>query len=135
RRKLVTLASSLAALPLRAFAQATPDIPKIGFVYPGPKAAAASGIDAMLSGLRISGYPRTRIELVVRTSEGDPARIAPMIAETIASNVNVIVAVGSPVLHPARSATQTIPIVAIDLESDPVTSGAARTVVRPGGNV
>jgi len=35
----------------------------------------------------------------------------------------------------ARQASQTIPIVALDLESDPVASGVAQSLSRPGGNV
>jgi putative ABC transport system substrate-binding protein len=38
-------------------------------------------------------------------------------------------------VHAARSATRTIPIIAIDLESDPVASGMAVTLARPGGNI
>jgi putative ABC transport system substrate-binding protein len=49
--------------------------------------------------------------------------------------VNLIIANGPPVLHIARSATRTIPIVAIDLETDPVASGVATSLGRPGGNI
>jgi len=49
--------------------------------------------------------------------------------------VKVIIANGPPVLHVARSATRTIPIVAIDLETDPVASGVAASLARPGGNI
>ena len=38
-------------------------------------------------------------------------------------------------VHAAHKVTQTVPIVAIDLESDPVASGAAQSLNRPGGNV
>jgi putative ABC transport system substrate-binding protein len=42
---------------------------------------------------------------------------------------------GPPVLRAARSATRTVPIVAIDLETDPVASGVAAALARPGGNI
>ena len=58
-----------------------------------------------------------------------------MVAEIIASNVDVLFAVGPAVLRAARAATQTIPIVAIDLESDPVENGTVASLSRPGGNV
>ena len=35
----------------------------------------------------------------------------------------------------ARQVSQTIPIVALDLESDPIATGAAQSLNRPGGNV
>ena len=86
---------------------------------------------AILSGLRVSGYAApAQIEIVVRIAEGDPAQIAPLVREDIAKTVNVIIANGPPVLHAARSATRTIPIVAIDLETDPVASARARVQER-----
>ena len=89
-----------------------------------------------MSGLRVSGYAApAQIELVARTADGDPARIAPLVEELIAKNVNLINANGPPVLHVARSATRTIPIVALDLETDPVASGVATSLGRPGGNI
>ena len=93
-------------------------------------------IEAVLSGLRVSGYAApAQVEIVARAAEGDPARIAPLVAEVIAKNVSVIMASGPLVLNAARSATRTIPIVAIDFETDPVASGVAATLARPGGNI
>src|SRR5207244_8877766 len=66
---------------------------------------------------------------------GDPDQIGPLVKEVIAKNVNVIIAAGPPVLRAARSATRTIPIIAIDLETDPVASGVAASLARPGGNI
>jgi putative tryptophan/tyrosine transport system substrate-binding protein len=86
--------------------------------------------------LRVSGFAApAQIELVVRTAEGDPAQITTLVTEIMASTVNVFIANGPAVLNAARSATRTIPIVAIDLETDPVASGAAATLARPGGNI
>jgi putative ABC transport system substrate-binding protein len=108
----------------------------VGFVYPGSKEAAASRIEAIMSGLRVSGYlAPAQVELVVRIADGDPMRIAPLVEEILAKNVDLIIANGPPVLQVARSATRTIPIVAIDLETDPVASGVATSLGRPGGNV
>ena len=100
------------------------------------QAAMALRIEAVLSGLRVSGYAApAQVEIVGRAAEGDPAQIAPLVAEVIAKNVSVIMVSGPPVLNAARSATRTIPIVAIDLETDPVASGVAATLARPGGNI
>ena len=70
-----------------------------------------------------------------RAAEGDPARIVPLVGEVIAKNVSVIMASGPLVLNAARSATRTIPVVAIDFETDPIASGVAATLARPGGNI
>jgi putative ABC transport system substrate-binding protein len=62
-------------------------------------------------------------------------RFAEDAAELVRLKVDVIVAAGSPAVLAVTKATQTIPIVALDLESDPVVSGFAMSLARPGGNL
>src|ERR1700745_4111457 len=138
RREFVKLfMGSAVAWPLTARAQQqTSEIPRFGFVYQGSQAAMALRIEAILSGLRVSGYAApAQVEIVGRAAQGDPAQIAPLVAEVIAKNVSVIMASGPLILNAARSATRTIPIVAIDFETDPVASGVAASLARPGGNI
>ena len=137
RREFITFMGGVAvAWPLAARAQQPAEAPRVGFVFPGPKAVMALRMEAILTGLQASGYAApTQVEIVARTTEGDPDQIGPLVKEVIAKNVNVIIAAGPPVLHAARSATRTIPIIAIDLETDPVASGMAATLARPGGNI
>jgi putative ABC transport system substrate-binding protein len=105
-------------------------------LYPGPQTGAPPRVEAVLNGLRSAGYGApAQVELVLRVANGDPARIAPLAAEIIASDVDVTFAIGPAVVRAFRSATQTVPIVAIDLESDPVDSGIAKSLAHPGGNV
>src|SRR5260370_11297797 len=102
------------AWTLAARAQHAPEIPRFGFVYQGSQAAMALRVEAILSGLRVSGYAApARVEIVARAAEGDVAQIGPLVAEVIARNVSVIMASGPPVLNAARLATRTIPSVAI----------------------
>src|SRR5215469_12927067 len=83
--------------------------------------------------LRISGYAApAQVEIVGRAAEGDPARIVPLVGEVIAKNVSVIMASGPLALNAARSAARTIPVVAIDFETDPIASGVAASLARPG---
>jgi len=49
--------------------------------------------------------------------------------------LDAIVAAGPPAVQAAASATNSIPVIAIDLESDPIASGFVRSLARPGGNV
>jgi len=136
RREFISLVSGAAAWPLAARAQQTSDIPRFGFVYQGSQAAMALRIEAILSGLRVSGYAApAQVEIMGRAAEGDPARIVPLVGEVIAKNVSVIMASGPLVLNAARSATRSIPVVAIDFETDPIASGVAATLARPGGNI
>ena len=137
RREFIGLLGMMVTWPLGwAHAQPATKVPKVGFLYPGPQQAAVPRIEAFLSGLRAAGYPApAQVELLVRTAEGDPRKIAPLVAEIIDGNVEVFFAIGSEVVQAAWSATRTIPIVAIDLETDPVGSGMVTSLARPGGNI
>src|SRR6202022_690865 len=56
-------------------------------------------------------------------------------AELVRANVSVIFARGGHAVRAAKHATNTIPIVAIDLETDPVVAHFVQSLPRPGGNV
>jgi putative ABC transport system substrate-binding protein len=49
--------------------------------------------------------------------------------------IGVVLAVGPAAVRAARSATTTSPIVALDLETDPVKAGLAASLAHPGGNL
>jgi len=65
----------------------------------------------------------------------DRTRVIPLAMELVERKVDVILAVSSPAVTAARSATTTTPIVAFDLESDPIGSGLINNFSRPGGQV
>ena len=135
RKFLATLLGGAAAWPLAARAQ-QPKIPKLGFLYPGPSTVATTRIDAFLGGLRAAGYRvPEEVEFISRFANGDPTRLAPMAIELVDQNVDVIAAVSTPVALAVRAATATIPIVAFDLETDPVATGMIASLARPGGNI
>jgi putative ABC transport system substrate-binding protein len=134
RRELVlALGGAAVAWPLAAGAQQADRVPRIGVVYPGPQAGAPPRVQALLDGLRAGGY--AQVEIVLRVADGDPSRITPLVTEAIASKVDVLFPIGPAVVRAARSATQTLPIVTIDLESDPVDTGWAASLAHPGGNI
>jgi hypothetical protein len=56
RREFITLLGSATAWPLVARAQQLAEAPRVGFVYPGPKAVMAARMEAIVTGLRASGY-------------------------------------------------------------------------------
>ena len=64
-------------------------------------------------------------------SEALPA----LVAELVRLKPDVLLVVGPAAVKTAIAATDTIPIVAIDLESDPVQNGWMKSLSRPGGNV
>jgi putative ABC transport system substrate-binding protein len=62
-------------------------------------------------------------------------RLRQFAADFVAERIDVILAIGSVALHTAYANTRTLPIVGLDLETDPVGSGLVRSLARPGGNV
>jgi len=136
RREFIALLGSAAAWPVGAQAQPASKAPRIGMLYPGPQAAVTIRAEAMLKGGRASGYlPPAQIELVLRAADNDPARIAPLAAEIINANVDVIFAAANTVLQEFRAQQARIPIVGLDLETDPVENGTVTSLARPGGNI
>ncbi len=109
---------------------------KVGFLYPGPSSAAAPRIGAFLEGLRAAGYSvPDQVELSSRVADGDLTKLAPMARELVEKNVDVLVAVAASAANVARASTTTIPIVAMDLETDPVATGMIASLSHPGGNL
>ena len=136
RREFTPLLVGAAMLPAAAArAQGNAEAPKVGYVYTGPQQIAAGRVDAIVSGIRAAGRPLPHVEMVVRITEGDPAKIAPMVAEVMGKNVSVFLANGPTALRAAQAVSRTQPIVAIDFETDPVGAGFAQSIAHPGGNV
>ena len=145
RRQFITvLGGAAAAWPLAARAQQAAQPAKIGVLYPGlastltaaQSSSRPSRLSAFRDGLRAAGIrePDT-VELVLRSTGGDPTQITPSAIELVERKVDVIVAVSPPAVKAARSATTTTPIVALDLESDPIGSGLIHSFSRPGGQL
>lgn len=81
------------------------------------------------------GLDPADLELIERRSGGVVDRLLPMAADLVAQEVQVICAISPPAVRAAREATRSIPIAALDLETDPVASGWAASLAHPGGNV
>jgi putative ABC transport system substrate-binding protein len=73
--------------------------------------------------------------LELRSSGGDVNRLAVLAAELMHARVEVILAIAPAAVRAAREATASMPIVAMDLETDPLKSGFVHSLARPGGNV
>jgi putative ABC transport system substrate-binding protein len=134
RREFSAFVGLAICYPLLAHAQGR--TLQVGFLYPGPQSAAPPRIAAFSSGLQSGGIRvPEQAELFTRVTDGNPTLLAPMAAELVAQRVDLILAVSSAAVTAARAATSIIPIVAIDLESDPVANGFASSHARPGGNI
>ena len=73
--------------------------------------------------------------MVARHAELNADRFEPLVTELVARRVRVLSVIGPAVVRLAHAATKTIPIVAMDLESDPVKDGLIASIARPGGNL
>jgi putative ABC transport system substrate-binding protein len=137
RRGFIRLIGGVAAAwPLSARAQQSAKIPHVGFLYPGPLVGAAPRIAPFTSGLQAGGLRvPDQVMVIPGVTDGNAALLAPMATDLVARKVDAILAVGPAAVRTARAATTTIPIVAIDLESDPTDSGFIASYARPGGNI
>ena len=71
----------------------------------------------------------------LRDGGGDPRHLAEPAAELVRLKVDVLMPVGPSAVRAAFAATRDIPIVAHDLETDPVAAGYAQSYSHPGGNL
>ena len=130
RRLFLSLGGSIA---LPAHAQS---ILRVGFLHPGKVEAGNVRLAAFADGLRNKGFVEGKtVAISVRTADFDPGRLAQNAGELIDSKVDVLFVVGAKAIQEARTRTQSLPIVALDLESDPVGSGFVTSLARPGGNL
>jgi putative ABC transport system substrate-binding protein len=133
---LATIVVILLAAPLAVEAQAI-KVFKIGVLTTAtPRAAPAANWEAFVQGLRESGYVEGQnIAFEHRYAEGRPEVFPDLAADLVRRKVGVIFARGPWAVPAAKRATRTIPIVGIDLESDPIAQGLVKSLARPGGNI
>jgi putative ABC transport system substrate-binding protein len=129
--RLLGVAAACHVLPKAAFGQVRK---KVGFLYPGLATAGAGRLQAFREALQSSGWGDGQVEIVARYAEAVAARNAELARELVAAKVDILFPIAFIAVEAARAATKTIPIVAFDLETDPVASGIAANLARPGGN-
>jgi ABC-type uncharacterized transport system substrate-binding protein len=137
RRDFITLlGGAAAAWPLAARAQPAARNRKVGFLHPGQSAAVSKWIAAIHDGLNGADSQRdARIELVIRLADGDLSRLPALATDLVNNGVDAILAAAPPAVQAAAGATKSLPVIALDLESDRVGSGFVASLARPGGNV
>ena len=137
RRQFISVLGGAAATwPLAVRGQQSGRAVQVGFLYPGVAAVSVTRIAALREGLRAVGYGNAdQLEFLVRASEGDPTKLAALAADLVERKVDAIVAVSPSAVRTIKSATTVIPVIADDLESDPVASGFVASLARPGGNI
>ncbi len=139
RRRFLACASVTALAPFAAGAQSSSKVHRVAIL--GSAIPAAASIEtghpffkAFFAEMRRLGYIEGQ-NLVVerRSAEGDVARLPLLARELIVLKPDVILAGGTSAAVALKSATSTIPVVAV--AADPVVFGLAISLVRPGRNI
>jgi putative ABC transport system substrate-binding protein len=136
RREFITLLSGAVAWPLAAWAQEPARSRKVGVLHPGQSTTVSARVVAIREGLSGPGNQRDlNVEVVIRLADGDLSRLPALAADLVNNHVDAIIAAAPPALQAAAGATASIPVIAIDLESDPVASGFVMSLSQPGRNI
>jgi ABC-type uncharacterized transport system substrate-binding protein len=135
RREFITLLAGAAAWPLAARAQQAGKVHRIGFLGSATAAGSAKAVESLRTGLREFGYVEgTNIGIEVRWAEGIYDRLPQLVADLIATNVDVLITHGTPGTRVAKQATATIPIV-MAISGDAIATGLVSSLARPEANL
>jgi putative ABC transport system substrate-binding protein len=133
RRNFITLlGGAAAAWPLAARAQQpSAELPRICSIHTSPN----ENSEGFFRGLREAGYVNGQnVRIDARFHGTTLERIDEIVRELVALKCSVIFASNPYAIRAVTRATKTIPIIGVDLESDPVANGLVNSVARPGGN-
>jgi len=137
RRRFLLSTSALLLAPFAAEAQQAGKVWRIGVLRPGPDDAVfRENIDPFWQALRERGFTEGKnLAIEYRVRPGKPGEILALAHELVRARVDAILAISPAGVSAAAKATTSIPIVANDLESDPIARGYAANLARPGGNI
>ena len=134
RRLLAAAGVSAFAVPLAVLAQPPRRTKRIGLLWEADSQSPTL-VEAFNAGLREIGYVQGRDYVIEQRSAKDDHRLLPSLAaELLELKVDLIVATTTASAVAARGATHDVPIV-FTAAGDPVGSGLATSLRRPGGNV
>jgi putative ABC transport system substrate-binding protein len=135
RRKFIgVISTGLLAAPVAAGAQPAAKAPRIAVL--GVTSFNPTLGEAFKLGLGELGYTDGQnVAVEDRDADGMPERLPQLAADLVRLNVDIIFARGAGALAAAKQATSRIPIVTVDLESDPLAMGFVRSLAQPGGNI
>lgn len=134
RRQLLALATAAALAPLAAWAQQR-KVYRVGVLETSSLGQNAENFDRFRKGMEERGYVEgPSLVILYRTAQGRTERFDELAAELVRAKVDLILTRGTPATLAAKKATSTIPIVMAAV-ADPVESGVASSLQKPGGNV
>jgi putative tryptophan/tyrosine transport system substrate-binding protein len=138
RREFITLVGGVTvAWPLAARAQQAGPVRRIGVLvgYAESDSTARSEVAAFRGALAKLGWTEgSNLRIELRWSAADPDKIKALAKELVDMRPDAILSVTTPVTGVLVRETQTIPIVIVAV-ANPIDSGFASSLARPGGNV
>lgn len=136
RRKFIGLAGiSVAAWATRIPGSLAAGQPrKIGYLHPLTIDTRLSLLSALLKRGQELGYVEGET-ILLRSAQGDLSRLPDLVRELVGLGVGALVVVGLPATRAALSVAPDMPVVAIDLETDPVKAGFIDSWPKPGRNL
>ena len=134
RTFVVGLAAAIGVLPA-ALAQTAGAVPEIVLFYTGPVASAELRARLIREDLTAAGLVEGKNFSLTMKVARDNDELSRLASELIHPGVAVVLAIGPAALRAAEATSAIIPIVALDLETDPVKTGLAKSLAHPGGNV
>jgi putative ABC transport system substrate-binding protein len=120
-----------------SFAQSRGNVWRVGVLHPGrkPPAGRRETYAIFFEELQNLGYVEGKnIAIQWRFAEFDVQRLPKLASELVSQKVDLIVTNGTPPVQALQKVTATIPILDLSFE-DPVASGFAKSLSRPGGNI
>jgi putative ABC transport system substrate-binding protein len=136
RREFIALLGGAATWPFAARAQRSGQMPKIGMLWhAGSAEEEGNYFKSLMRGFADLGYVDGKTALFDhRYADEQYDRFPAQARELVAAKVDVIMASILPAARAAAQVTKTVPIVFV-IVSDPVASGLADSLARPGRNL
>src|SRR5215475_5557140 len=133
--RMLILALAVLMAPLAANAQPPGKVFRVGVLQ--PTFLRPPTFQAFTQRLQELGYVEGQnLVLEVRAAEGKFERLPSLAAELVRRHVDMLVAMGpEATLRAARGATDTLPIVMLARDYDPLALGYVAGLARPGGNI
>ena len=130
----LSFTSAIAVLcsPFAHAAEPADKVARVGFV--GTE-SLSRGVPAFWEHLHELGWVEGKnLVIEARWAEGQVDRLPALMNQVIAQNVDVLFTYGTPAAVAAKKATSTVPIV-VAMVGDPLGTGLAASLARPGGNL
>ena len=134
-RFFVSIALGLAFMSAGTAAQTGGKVSRVGFLVTAASPGAVALRDGISRDLAQRGYvPDRTLAIEMRSADGKSVRLPGIAKELADSGVDVIVTTGYPAARAAKDASSIVPIV-VSAAGDPVETGLAASLSRPGGNL